>query len=74
MKNKNHHQIKKENMKREQRHEKLIELIQDAVTDYVYETNDEDFAALIEVNVGSGWTTKPVIKSYECYTDEDEQD
>lgn len=57
----------------EQRHKLLIERIQEAIDDYVYETKDEDFTALIEVNACCGETNKPVIKSYECYADEDEQ-
>ena len=46
-------------MNKEQRIEKLIELIQDAVAEYVYETQDDEFYALINISASSGWTNTP---------------
>ena len=60
-------------MNREQRLQKLIELVQDAVSDYVYETSDSEFSALISVSVSSGWTIRPEIKEYETYTEDNDE-
>ena len=51
-------------MNKEQRIETLIELIQDAVAEYVYETQDDEFSALINISASSGWTNTPEIKYY----------
>lgn len=51
-------------MNREQRFEILKEKIQDAVTDYVYETGDNEFSALVEVSAVDGWTLSPEIMKY----------
>lgn len=51
-------------MNREEIFEILKEKIQDAVTDYVYETGDNDFSALVEVSAVDGWTQSPKIMKY----------
>lgn len=51
-------------MNKEQRIEKLIELIQNAVDEYVYETQDDEFSALINISASDGWTNTPEIKDY----------
>lgn len=61
-------------MNREQRLQTLIELVQDAVDEYVYETNDSEFSALISVSASSGWTNRPEIKEYETDTEDNEEE
>lgn len=61
-------------MNREQRLQTLIELVQDAVDEYVYETNDSEFSALISVSASSGWTNRPEIKEYETHTEDNEEE
>lgn len=51
----------------DKRLELLKEKIQDAISDYVYETGDERFYALVEVQVENGWTETPKIKEYRQY-------
>lgn len=51
-------------MEREQRLKVLKEKIQDAITDYVYETGDNEFSALVEVSAVDGWTQTPEIMKY----------
>lgn len=48
----------------DKRLELLKEKIQDAISDYVYETNDNEFSAIVEISVVNGWTERPEIKSY----------
>ena len=61
-------------MNREQRLQKLIELVQNAVNEYVYETSDSEFSALISVSASSGWTNIPEIKEYETDTEDNEEE
>ena len=49
---------------KEERLEKLKQAIQDGISEYVYETGDGDFTALVEVQAVSGWSEKPEIKKY----------
>lgn len=51
-------------MNKEQRLEVLKEKIQDAISDYVYETNDNEFSAVVKISAVSGWAEMPEIKEY----------
>ncbi len=51
----------------EERLELLKEKIQDAIAEYVYETGDEQFSALVEVESENGWAIVPNIKEYKHY-------
>lgn len=51
----------------DKRLELLKEKIQDAISDYVYETGDERFYALVEVQAENGWTKQPQIKEYKHF-------
>lgn len=51
-------------MNKDQRLENLKEQIQNAISEYVYETGDENFSALVEVSAVDGWAEMPEIKKY----------
>ena len=51
----------------EKRLELLKEKVQEAIADYVYETGDVRFSALVEVESENGWATVPKIKEYKHY-------
>lgn len=59
-------------MNREQKFKILKEKVQDAITDYVYETGDNEFSALIEVSVVDGWTQFPEIMKYANFEEDQE--
>lgn len=40
-------------------------MIQDAVTDYSYETHENEFSAVVEVRCVNGWTQIPEIVLYD---------
>lgn len=42
----------------------LSELIQGAVSEYNYQTGEDDFTAVVNVTVNDGWTDRPEIKAY----------
>lgn len=43
----------------------LTELIQDAVTDYCYESGEDEFSVVITVATHDGWTEVPKIKMHD---------
>lgn len=51
-------------MNEEQRLEMLKEQIQNAISEYVYETGDENFSASVEISASCGWSEMPEIKKY----------
>ena len=52
----------------------LKELIQDAVSEYVFQTGETDFIAVIEVKADAGWTQTPEIKDYKQYGSNDDKE
>lgn len=48
------------------RNDKLLsDLIQDAVTEYSYETHEDEFSAVVEVRCVNGWTQIPDVVFYD---------
>lgn len=52
----------------------LKELIQDAVSEYVFQTGETDFIAVIEVEAEYGATFPPEIKDYKQYGSNDDKE
>ena len=59
-------------MNREQRFKVLKEKVQEAISDYVYETGDNEFSALVEVSAVGGWTQCPEIMKYTSFEEDEE--